>query len=428
MEKKKILSQAARVAKLSIFLNVFFVSLYLVCAYKIYYILNPSAGFFVWSYGSLVGIFLLSRLITAFYYTDGHGKKYRPEDYPSISFVIACKNEEESIGKTIDTCLKSSYPARMDCIAVNDGSTDRTWARMQESKRKWKDRLKLISFEKNMGKREAMAEGVLVSDAEVVIFVDSDSFVERGAARLIVEHFLEDGSVGAVAGNSLVENEKCNFLTRMQSARYGVSFDVFKSSESVFGAVTCCPGCFSAYRREAVLKVMDRWRYQVFWGTRSTFGDDRSLTNFILRDWKVVYCRKAVVRTIVPEKFPQFVKQQLRWKKSWIREGINAGRFMWRKNIIASLSFYVNLLIPIFAPLIAFRALFWKGLLDSHFPGIYLLGLVVMSIVLGLYYFFISENKFWWYVAPFSLIYSLVLIWQMPYAILKIRDTKWGTR
>jgi hyaluronan synthase len=410
------------------YINIFFLVLYLICAYKLFHFLNRSSGYVIWFYGVLTGSFLLSRLVLAFYYDDKHEKIYGSSRYPNISFVISCKDEENSISKTIDACLDSHYPAQIECVAVDDGSTDGTLKQMENSGNKWKQSLKIISFGRNRGKREAMAEGVLASSGDVVIFVDSDSFLKKDAAKIIVEHFMEDPKIGAVSGNSLVENVAANTLTRMQSARYGASFDIFKTAESVLGAVTCCPGCFSAYKKSAILEVLERWRYQTFLGTRSTFGDDRSLTNFILRKWKVVYCRSAIATTIVPDRYKKFFIQQMRWKKSWIREGVNAGSFMWKKNPITSISFYTNLLIPIFSPLMAFRALIIQSLLLYQLPWLYLAGLLLMSILFGLYYFIISSNKYWWYLLPFSLLYTFVLIWQMPYAMARLRDTRWGTR
>lgn len=382
----------------------------------------------LWVYGIISGLFLLSRLIISYYYKDDHSKVY--PRYPSVSFVIACKNEEDSIAKTIDTCLRSDYPGLMECVAVDDGSTDRTLEEMKRCQAFWKEKLKIIPFAKNRGKREAMAEGVLIVSNEIIIFVDSDSFPQPQAARLIVEHFMKDPKVAAVSGNSQVENINYNALTRMQSARYGTSFDIFKAAESVFGTVTCCPGCFSAYRKKAVMKVLDKWRNQMFFGTRSTFGDDRSLTNYILRNNKVVYCRSAVATTIVPEEYKKFFKQQLRWKKSWIREGTNSARFMWRKNPIASASFYCNLMIPLFAPVIAFRAIVVHGIFDQNLPYLltYIFGLLTMSFLFGVFYYFISNNKYWWYMVPFTIMYTLFLNWQMPYAMFRLKDTRWGTR
>ena len=81
---------------------------------------------------------------------------------------------------------------------------------------------------------------------------------------------------------------------------------------------------------------LDWWENQKFLGRESTFGDDRSLTNCVLREWKVKYEARAVSHTIVPTTFKQFMRQQLRWKRSWTRESLIVARFIWSKNPIAS--------------------------------------------------------------------------------------------
>ena len=347
--------------------------IHIIFIYKTTLIVTGSQMFAIRLYILLSGLFLLSRFLVILFYEDEHLGGYKPKDYPSVSFVIAGKNEEESIYRTIKTCMDSDYPGLMECIAIDDGSTDNTHIEMQRIAKKYakSEGVQVIRFEKNRGKREAMAEGILAAKGEIVVFVDSDSFLSKHALRHLNEHFMADKKVAAVAGNTGVENEGTNLLTKMQSARYGISFDIFKACESVFGTVTCCPGCFSAYRRDVLLKVLNPWRNQMLFGTRSTFGDDRSLTNFVLRDWKVVYCQKATAFTIVPDKYMKFIKQQLRWKKSWIREGVKAASFIWRKNIIASTSFYTNLLLPIFSPVIVFYAIFIELMIFHRIPYIF---------------------------------------------------------
>src|SRR5207237_5662645 len=133
--------------------------------------------------------------------------------------------------------------------------------------------------------------------------------------------------VAAGSGDTDVSNPRTAMLTRMQDVGYCVAVRVMKAAERVFGAVTCCPGCFSAYRRSCVLAVLDRWLHQRFLGVQATFGDDRSLTNFLLRRYKVIYSSDAVATTIVPEHHWKFLKQQLRWKKSWLRECLIAATF-----------------------------------------------------------------------------------------------------
>lgn len=401
-----------------------------ILTYKTTLFLVSGSFWLIKVYALLTGFFLLSRFFIIIFYEDSHRRKFANKEYPSASFVIAAKNEGESIYKTIAECLNSDYPAPIECIVVDDGSNDQTKAEMLRAKADFSDQhpVTVISFEKNRGKREAMAEGILVATGEMIVFVDSDSFVARDGIKHLAEHFMTDKQVAAVAGNTGIVNERDNLLTKMQVARYSISFDIFKACESVFGTVTCCPGCFSAYRRDALMTVLDKWRNQTMLGTRSTFGDDRSLTNFVLKKWKVVYCHEAKARTIVPMRYKQFLNQQLRWKKSWIREGLMAATFIWRKNFIAAFSFYTNLLLPIFSPAIVFYTLIVAPFYFAQWPLIFIGGVITLSLLYGLFNYWQTENHYWFYAVPFSLFYMTVLVWQMPYAVYKLRDTKWGTR
>ena len=46
----------------------------------------------------------------------------------------------------------------------------------------------------------------------------------------------------------------------------------------------------------------------------------------------------ARAATAVPPNFRQFMKQQLRWKRSWTRESLIVGSFIWRKHPAAALA------------------------------------------------------------------------------------------
>lgn len=425
-------SRLFRYIRKSFAVGLFILLLSVVTLYKTIYYINADVNPFWYIYCLLAGFFLISRLPLAFMHKEKYAHTHKRNKnfvYPKVSFVIAAKNEEESIYKTIETCMESNYPSDIECIAIDDGSTDNTLAEMHRASATFgRDKVIAYSFRKNRGKREAMYAGVKLSKSEVVVFVDSDSFLEEGALKKLVEHF-SDQNVGAVSGNTGVENLCSNALTKMQSIRYAISFDIFKTAESFFGVVTCCPGCFSAYRKKALLPVLSIWRNQTFLGTRSTFGDDRSLTNFVLRNWKVVYCEDAKATTIVPEKYWKFLKQQLRWKKSWIREGFVSSSFMWKKHPIAALSFYINLILPTLGPIVVSWVLYMTISQRSPlFLISFLFGVITMGSVYGIYLFITQKEKYWFYMPFFSIFYTLVMIWQMPYAILTIRKTHWGTR
>lgn len=399
--------------------------------YKIVFIANTTLASSFWTiYGIITTIFLISRMPYAYMYNDEHHTIYSDSAYPDVSIIIAAKNEEKGIFKTIATCVNSRYPGKIECIVIDDGSTDGTKNEILRATEFFGKKVRLISFAENKGKREAMAVGINEALHEIIIFVDSDSFLTPDAVRHITEHFLINNRVGAVSGNTKVENANVNLLTRMQSIQYAVSFGVYKASESVHHSVTCCPGYFSAYRREAVKPLAHAWKEQKFLGTKGTFGDDRGLTNFVLQGWDIIYCTKAKATTMVPERFSVYWNQQLRWKKSWIREGIFAGTFMWKKrHPLASSAFYINFSFPIVGPILAGSVLLKS--ITTHNPllaVIFMFGFMLLGIVFAFFARVYLEAENWVYMPLVSFLFVTVFMWQMIYALLTLRKTHWGTR
>jgi hyaluronan synthase len=371
----------------------------------------------------LISFYILSRFVLASFYRPppdaGH--------LPRVSAIIVCKNEEESIGRTID-CLAQSYypPDRLELIAVDDGSTDATLDEMERARDRHPG-LKIIHFEKNRGKRHGMAAGAQSAGGEILVYVDSDSFVRRDAIRKLAQGFV-DPAVGAVCGHANVANARKNLLTKMQEVRYFIAFRVIKAAESLFSTVSCCSGCLAAYRRRYVMDVLDPWLHQTFLGTPATFGDDRSLTNFMLRRYRVIYHSEAVCTTIVPETYMKFFRQQLRWKKSWIRESFLASQFIWRRHPFAAFFFYLGVTFPVVSPLIVFSALVLPLLGYGSLSLIYIYGSILMATLYGLCYLARYRNGLWIYGILFSAFYMLILVWQTYYAMCTVRRNHWGTR
>src|SRR5690606_23364984 len=127
----------------------------------------------------------------------------------------------------------------------------------------------------------------------------------------------------------------------------------------------------------------------------------------------------AVATTIVPERHRKFLKQQLRWKKSWFRETLIAATFMWKKPPIAAVAFYAQFLFPIVAPILILRMCVWLPIVNDDFisPIVYLFGTVMIGMMFSAYYLFWKSDRNWIYGLYFTLYYMIFLIWQMPYAI-----------
>jgi hyaluronan synthase len=398
-----------------------------VMAYKAVFIGLMFSNVYFGVYSLCVTTYILSRFLFSLFYRS------KPDAgiEPPIAIVMPGFNEQDAIAASLRSLLALEYPReKLELIAVNDGSTDGTLIEMQRVADEAAGRVRVIDFPENRGKRAAMAAGIRASTAEVIVFVDSDSVVEPQALRRLVQP-LADPRVGAVCGHANVLNVRDTWLTRMQAVRYFVAFRVVKAAESVFNAVTCCSGCFSAYRREAILPRMEWWESQRFLGVESTFGDDRSLTNCVLRDWRIVYEKRAISHTIVPTTFRGFVTQQTRWKRSWTRESLLVARFIWRKHPVAAFFTYLSIVLPLIAPAAAIHALVWGPLIHGGtLPLIYLAGIYALAMVYSLYYVIFQDeySLVWVYGILFVFFYLAIMLWQTYYAIATCRTAAWGTR
>lgn len=408
---------------------LFFALLYIISVIKLGGHYDFRHSFLYSLYSFLVGTYILSRFILAYFHKS---IPYDDSYQPSVTFVVPSKNEEDNIAETIRCFARANYPKeKMEVIAINDGSTDGTLREMLKAKEECLAQgvsAEVIDWQVNRGKREGMAEGVSRAKNEIIIFIDSDSFIHPDCVKHLVKYFHQP-NVGAVSGHTDVHNRDTNLLTKMQALRYYIAFKIYKAAESIFGIVTCCPGCCSAYRRSYIVPILEAWRNQTFMGTRCTFGDDRSLTNFVIRKYDAVYSPEAKAYTVVPDTMRKYIKQQQRWKKSWIRETFIASSFMWRKNPAAAASFYSYMFLAFAAPIIFIRSTIYHPFLVTHaLPVTYFLGLALMLILHGVYYHNHFRKASWFLPVVTFWFYTVMLIWQLPWAAITMRDTRWGTR
>lgn len=389
---------------------------------------------FLYFYSLLAATFLLSRYVFGLLYRN---VPINLDYEPGVSIIIPVFNEEEWIERTIISCIDQAYPIdKLEVIVVDDCSTDRTAERVRHAfdkinangKRfKTKTRMRFHVLSENAGKREALVVGVKMARHDLVVFVDSDSFLEPTAIRNLVQPF-QDPEMGGVAGRTEVENKFTNALTKLQTVRYYVAFRIMKAAESRFDCVTCLSGPLSCYRKDLVLKNSEDWLNQRFLGHPATFGDDRSMTNFILKTHRTSYQDLAVCSTIVPSKTGVFLRQQMRWKRSWLRESLRALGFVWRKEPFMAAFFIVGLIVPIAAPIVVTYNLIYVPARYGIFPTTFLLGLLLMALMMSFAHLFFRKSKLWSFGIVFVLFYEFVLLWQMPVAWVTFWKSTWGTR
>lgn len=386
-------------------------------------------------YSIITAFFLMSRYLFGALYRP---KKVDPNFTPGVSVIIPCFNEETWIQRTIQSCINQNYPAdKLEVIIVDDQSTDGSVEKIKDiigrltqavdSRYNVSERISYIVQPQNAGKREALAAGVKVAKHEYVVFVDSDSFLDPFAIRNLVQPF-KDPKMAGVTGRTDVANTYTNSLTKLQSVRYYIAFRIMKAAESYFDCVTCLSGPLSCYKKELVLEYLDKWLNQTFLGQKATFGDDRALTNLMLRHHRTYYQDTAICSTIVPNDHKVFLRQQMRWKRSWLRESFTAGTFIWRKEPFAAIFFYVGLCVPILAPVVVIYNLLYVPITTFAFPTTFVVGMLMMAMLMSSAQLFLRKSTTWFFGFLFCLYYEAVLLWQMPIAILTFWKSTWGTR
>ena len=368
--------------------------------------------------------------------------KYKPvsapskpdQPWPFISVVMAALNEQDMVRQAIDSVFLSHYPKdRIELICINDGSTDLTLHYMMKARQKYGDRVKVVDFRKNQGKRRALYVGFKKAKGDIVVSFDADSLLGRSALRNVVLPLMNDPQTAAVSGRVAVLNEKENFLTRMLSVRYSVSFDFGRAYQSTYGTVVCCPGALTAFRRAVVFPLMSEFLSQRFMNEICKHGEDRALTTLILRTGLYVkYQSNAVVYTTVPAKYGQMNKMYLRWTRSYVRESVFQARFIFsnyrRKNrILPILDFiFLNFLHPFH--LFSLGIIVYSFLVNPIFMVRHIAFLVISSFVLSLYYLRTNKSMAFLYGIPYGLITAFLLWWIVPFSVLTMKNQEWLTK
>jgi len=107
-----------------------------------------------------------------------------PETPPSVSVIVAARNEEKHIEKLLKSLVGQDYPAHLvEAVIVNDNSTDRTPIVVSEFIEKQKDHspfmIRLIN-NPFTGKKRALRYGIEKSAGEVILVTDADCITGRG--------------------------------------------------------------------------------------------------------------------------------------------------------------------------------------------------------------------------------------------------------
>src|SRR5215469_11588180 len=120
---------------------------------------------------------------------------------PSVSIVIAARNEENSLPAKLQNLRSLEYPKdKTQIVVVSDGSSDGT----ADILRKHTDIVKPILLPRACGKAAALNEGVKHATGEILVFMDVRQKLNVDAVSELATCFW-DPEVGAVSGELILE-------------------------------------------------------------------------------------------------------------------------------------------------------------------------------------------------------------------------------
>ena len=263
---------------------------------------------------------------------------YRQRPVPII-VVVKCGTEEERSATTKEELAKKK--------AGNRGKRDSQLILMHFLSRvNFDDRMTELDYD-IFWKIQMITGGLTADYYQLLLMVDADTVVNSTSLRYMVQTMVNDPKVMGLCGETRISNKTQTWVTMIQVYEYFTSHNLGKAFESVFGGVTCLPGCFCMYRIKSTTTNTATTTTQ---SSRGDFvpllvnpdivacysenivdtlhkknllllGEDRFLSTLMLGSFpkrKMVYVPQAVCHTTVPHTYKILQSQRRRWINSTI--------------------------------------------------------------------------------------------------------------
>lgn len=281
---------------------------------------------------------------------------------------------------------------------------------------------------------------------EYVLMVDADTKVESSSLNHLIGSMINDANIMGICGETQIENEKESWVTMMQVYEYYISHHMAKAFESLFGSVTCLPGCFCMYRLRTPKKMPLLIANQILSEYQDinvntlhkqnllSLGEDRFLTTLMLKhfpEYRNKFTPSAVCFTIVPDSFSMLLGQRRRWINSTIH---NLFELVFLPTLCGCLCFSMRLVVflDLFATLVMPAATAYLGYLiyaSIEAQQAPLISLIMLGAAYGLQaIIFLIKHQYQhigWMVI--SILAMPVFSFYLPlYAYWHFDDFKWG--
>jgi chitin synthase len=398
-----------------------------------------------------------------------------PEDVQAFSYVaVASGSKRHNMAKIYagfyDYGRESRIPVEKQqrvpmMVVVKCGTPDEATKSKPGNRGKRDSQIILMSFLQKVMFDERMTEleyemfnglwrvtGMSPDYYEVVLMVDADTKVFPDSLTHMVSAMVKDPEIMGLCGETKIANKRASWVSMIQVFEYFISHHLSKSFESVFGGVTCLPGCFCMYRIKAPKGGQNYWvpilanpdvveHYSenvvdtLHKKNLLLLGEDRYLSTLMLKTFpkrKQVFVPQAVCKTTVPEQFSVLLSQRRRWINSTVHNLMElvlvrdlCGTFCFSMQFVVFIELIGTLVLPAAISFTVYLIII--SIVRRPVPVI---PLVLLALILGLPAVLIVLTAHRWSYVLWMLIYLCSLpIWNfvLPvYAYWKFDDFSWG--
>ena len=243
----------------------------------------------------------------------------RLADAPTVSLLVAAKNEEAVIGRLIASLCTLDYPEdKYEVWAIDDNSSDRTPQILNQLKEKYSC-LRVLRRGANAsgGKSGALNQVLPLTKGKIIAVFDADAVVTPDLLRRTIPMFADE-KIGAVQVRKAISNASLNFWTRGQMAE--MALDTYLQQQRIaMGGIGELRGNGQFVNRYA-LKRCGGWNEQ-------TITDDLDLTiRLHLDGWDIGFLSYPPVR----EEGVTTVKALWHQRNRWAEGGYQRYLDYWR--------------------------------------------------------------------------------------------------
>jgi hyaluronan synthase len=269
-----------------------------------------------------------------------------PSGYMTTTSVLvpAFREDPDIVERCLDTWLAENPT---EIIIVPDVKDTEVIYRLR-ARANLDPRIKVVPFVHH-GKRSALGVAIREARCEILVLCDSDTNWEPGLLAAVVAPF-KNPKIGGVGTRQNVYLATTSVWRRVADWMIDVRYKDYVRAQSRAGAVACLSGRTAAYRRAAVIPVLEHLEDEFFLGRRCVSGDDGRLTWLVLASgYQTVYQSTARAMSMFPDSGRAFFKQRIRWSRNSYRTYLTAmwKGWLWRQPLICQISVLQVMLTPV---------------------------------------------------------------------------------